>query len=63
MLQQEKRLRAESEQKLDKMKNSLDKVKQEEEILKSDIMDSERKLAKANLEIDKVTFTGILLDI
>lgn len=54
MLQQEKKLRTEAEQRLNTIKSSIDKTKTEEEALKSDIMDYERKIAKANLEIDKV---------
>lgn len=53
-LQHEKKLRIEAEQKLNTMKSSMDKSQQEEDALKSDIMDYERKIAKSNLEIDKV---------
>ncbi|KAF6028235.1 hypothetical protein EB796_013461 [Bugula neritina] len=55
LLQQEKKLRAETEQKLGVMKGSLEAMKKEEDALKSDIMDYERKIAKANLEIDKAS--------
>ena len=53
-LQQERKLRTEAEQKLSLLKSDLERVKQEETSLKSDIMEYERKIAKANLEIDKV---------
>ena len=36
------------------MKTRFDKSKQEEETLKSDINDYERKIAKANIDIEKV---------
>jgi len=60
LLQQEKKLRAETEQKLGVMKGSLEAMKKEEDALKSDIMDYERKIAKANLEIDKVCAVRLL---
>ena len=53
-LLQERKLRTEAEQKLSLLKSDLERVKQEETSLKSDIMEYERKIAKANLEIDKV---------
>lgn len=53
-LQQERKLRHEAEQKMNLLKTDLERVKQEESSLKTDIMDYERKIAKANLEIDKV---------
>lgn len=54
-------MRVEGEQRLSAAKAQLEQLKHEDESLKAEIIDMERKIAKANLEIDKVNNSTISL--